>query len=407
MSVPQYAVDIKQPDIGAAFGAYRQGMQDRQIQQQQQDQSALKKYLPAAIGGDRSAVANVAGIDPQLGMKLQEHLATLDSNKLEQTKRQWDIGGAILNGVKDQAGLDAAKPQLLQAGVPDELVNNMTLDQVPKLVAMSPTVQAGIDKELNRRNITSEIATRGASLAEERRHNMAGESIAADKATAAKVVNPDFVKAVANYDAQLPSTRSPDYQAAVAAAKAANPDFKEGEYKLRNSAKQAFNTGTQGNAVRSTNAALEHMETLRALGNALKTGNVQIINRAKQAWQQQFGSPAPNNFAVASQIVGDEVIKSIVPGQSGQAEREAAGKAAQQYGSPDQINGAIDTWKPLLAGQLRAFKRQYEFSTKAKDFPDMLGDSAKALLGGAPAAPAGPTGAAPPADGWKIERVSP
>jgi hypothetical protein len=144
---------------------------------------------------------------------------------------------------------------------------------------------------------------------------------------------------------------------------------------------QAFASGTQGNTIRALGVALSHLDVLRNLGQALNNGNVQAVNQLKNAFQAQFGKPAPANFDAAREIVGDEVVKSIVGNGAGAiADREAAKAAISKASSWPQLLGVIHTYQQLQAGQLMGLRSQYEASTGLKDFDNHLTPEARQVF---------------------------
>ena len=172
----------------------------------------------------------------------------------------------------------------------------------------------------------------------------------------------------------------PQWLAIMAKVARLNPTWNMGTYNARIAAAKAFYTGKQGDQVRSFNAALAHLDLLDGLAKALHNKDVPLVNRASLALQQQFGDAAPTNFDAAKQIVGQEVVKAIVPGGGGEAERQAAANMLNRANSWDQLAGVIHVVKGLMAGQLHALGRQYRASTGQRDFDLLLGPEARALF---------------------------
>lgn len=133
-----------------------------------------------------------------------------------------------------------------------------------------------------------------------------------------------------------------------------------------------FNTGKQGNNVRSFNVALEHLDTLQHLSEAMKNNDIQAVNQLSNWWKTQTGSEAPTDFNAAKQLVADEVVKAIVGTGGGVHDREEAAKTISGKSSPEQLMGVINTYKDLFAGQLVGLEHQYEASTGKKDFRTRL-----------------------------------
>lgn len=153
----------------------------------------------------------------------------------------------------------------------------------------------------------------------------------------------------------------------------------------------AFGTGKQGDLIRSFNVGISHLNTLGTLVDALGNNDIQLLNKAGNAFKEQTGSPAPTNFDAAKAIVGDEVIKAIVGSGGALADRENAQNQINNAKSPAQLRGVIQTYKTLMAGQLRGLSKQYQDTTGLKDFNDRLApETVKELEteqpGGGPAA---------------------
>jgi len=164
------------------------------------------------------------------------------------------------------------------------------------------------------------------------------------------------------------------------------------KFQAGSKATQAFDSGPQGNTTRSLNVAIQHLDTLGQLSDALNNGNVQLFNKIGNTVASQLGSPAPTNFNAAKAIVGDEIIKAIVGSGGALADRENAQNQISAASSPAQLSQVIQTYKQLMAGQLHGLRQQYESSTGAKDFNDKLfPETIKQLEGVAAPKQAGPT----------------
>jgi hypothetical protein len=140
------------------------------------------------------------------------------------------------------------------------------------------------------------------------------------------------------------------------------------QYNAQNRAETGFGTGPQGNALRSLSVADAHLQTLDEMGKALGTGNVQLINQWKNEWKRQTGEEAPTNFDAVKQIVAAEVVKAVSAAGGGVTERLEASKGINDARSPQQLSGAIQSYRSLLAGQRGGYKDQYKSSTGRDDF---------------------------------------
>ena len=177
-----------------------------------------------------------------------------------------------------------------------------------------------------------------------------------------------------------------------------NPGGDAQAAKVSQQTESKFATGKQGDAVRSFNTAVAHLDTLADLSAALKNGDVQMINKVKNLVAQQFGDPAATNFESAKKIVTDEIVKAIVGAGGGVTDREHAAQIMSAAKSPEQLQGAINQIHELMGGQLRGLAQQYYAGGGAKDFGQtFLTPRARSLAGDLP--PPRPRGLQPPGGG--------
>jgi len=134
--------------------------------------------------------------------------------------------------------------------------------------------------------------------------------------------------------------------------------------------------------VRSFNVATQHLDTLGKAADALKNGDIPAFNMVANAYEKQTGQKAPTDFNAVKRIVGDEIVKAIVGGQNALADRQDAADAVAAANSPEQLFGVIKQYKELMGGQLAGLEKQYESSTKKKDFRErFLTPEAKKEIG--------------------------
>lgn len=145
----------------------------------------------------------------------------------------------------------------------------------------------------------------------------------------------------------------------------------------RGKAVKDFSTGTQGRQVNAFNTAIDHLDTMDKLSDALQNSDVKAINAIGNTVARQTGAPAPTNFDAAKQIVTAEVIKAVVASGGGVTERQEAERNFAAASSPAQLKGVIDTYKKLLGGQLNSLGLQYANTTGRKDFETKLTPAAK------------------------------
>ena len=144
-------------------------------------------------------------------------------------------------------------------------------------------------------------------------------------------------------------------------------------------AQKDFNTGKLGSTVRSLNVANSHLDTLGQLADALNNNDTQMFNKIGNAYASQTGNAAPTNFDTAKQIVADEVVKAVVGAGGTGADREEASRVINAANSPEQLKGAISTYKTLMQGQLKGLNTQYQAATGKNDFNKYLENPAPAV----------------------------
>lgn len=132
----------------------------------------------------------------------------------------------------------------------------------------------------------------------------------------------------------------------------------------------SFAGGQLGNQTRFLNNSIGHLGVMRDLVTALGNGDVQLANKAKQAWAKQFGSDAPTNLQAAAEIIGPEIQKQLSGTSAGtKEERQALSNTAGGLANaPEQSSGAINTMIGLLARQGNDLALQYHGATGRSDF---------------------------------------
>jgi hypothetical protein len=131
-----------------------------------------------------------------------------------------------------------------------------------------------------------------------------------------------------------------------------------------------FTSGADAKTIRSLNVVVSHLDTLNELAQGLDSNDTRIINRVRNAYRVEFGKPAPTSFNAAKEIVGDEIIKSIVARGGTLEDRTAMKKTLDAASSPDQLAGVVTAYQKLLGGQLAGFEKSYVAGTNRTDFKD-------------------------------------
>jgi hypothetical protein len=336
------------------------------------------------MGGDQASRL-LATNDPWL---IQQFAPQLIQNQMNRDNTLWERGLPMTQAARDQAELQG---QIARG-------NAQFTNQLPMTAA-----QQAADRRA------------AAQLAESGRHNRVEEEVARNPfgvgptgaAMAAGKTGDEFlstlppglaaqIKAVGTYRQPAPAGRtSPTGIKFMSLVNQAYPSFDASQYGAKTKARNDFTTGKNGNTVRSLNVAVQHLDQLGQLSDAMANGNVQLVNRVGNFIASQTGNPAPTNFNAAKQLVGDEIVKAIVGAGGGVSDREEAAHNISSASSPAQLAGVIRTYQGLLSGQLVGLRQQYQKSTGLDDFEDFLAPETRAKLEAHGAA----SGAAPPPSG--------
>src|SRR5215472_932179 len=136
-------------------------------------------------------------------------------------------------------------------------------------------------------------------------------------------------------------------------------------YNSQQAAINKFTSGPQGDRIQFAGVALDHMNTMDELIDALHQPNgLGLFRDIAQRWATQTGNPAPTNLQAAAGIVGAEIVKSVVNAGGIGKEREAAGiKSYQLSRHADQLHGLNQTYRSLLLSQIKGVRDRFVSST--------------------------------------------
>ncbi len=185
-----------------------------------------------------------------------------------------------------------------------------------------------------------------------------------------------MAKKIASYDypsiTGFAAIKSKAGQAIMGRAFELNPDLDVTHYNEKQKVVKDFSTGKQGDKVTFFNNSIQHLTTLDGLIEAMNNSNFKIPNAISNAFKEQFGYTAPGTFDAAKNVVGQEIIKSIVANGGGEREREEAARTLAAAKSPEQLRSIINVYKELGGAQLRDLKLQYETGSGLKNFDGKL-----------------------------------
>jgi hypothetical protein len=169
-----------------------------------------------------------------------------------------------------------------------------------------------------------------------------------------------------------------------------NPQYDATTYGAKVAAAKAFTSGKEAQLLRSIGTANKHLTMLDGLVDSLDNGDIQAFNRGAQFFKEQTGQTAPTNFDAVKDIVGQEVVKSIVAGGGSMQERSDAAASISKAKSPQQLKGVIANYRTVMGAQRESLLQQRRAAgLPDSTIPDYTDQSA----------PAG----TPP--GWTIEKI--
>lgn len=142
----------------------------------------------------------------------------------------------------------------------------------------------------------------------------------------------------------LPSPQGAGTQAAKTAARSEVPT-KIGDQKV------AFNT------------AMQHAQLLEQAATALSNGDVRMLNSVKNKFKTAFGSADVTNFQVISNAYSREITKMLSAGHMTDSEIASAGGTLPANASPQQILGAVQSYRNLAQSKLNMLNQQKQSAT--------------------------------------------
>jgi len=393
------------------------GIQLQQAGQQMRQRNALLDAFrqPGAMDpGTGMPTANtlsrIMQVDPQAGITLQNNMLKAQTERDKMVTEQMHGRLYALQASDKQAGMlgdQAVRNQtrydgLIASGVPkDQAVKIVTQesakwvadmeraglftpDQAQRLknpfnpvankafIKAVPSYQAMEKVDLERNKPQSSIAKLNADLQAGRiSHKQYEQGLTAVSGGSDPQSIENTAQLIANYKmAPLSSFAMSKKIGAdiMARVREINPEYDEKLWRGGVNATTQFFGGKKGDTVRSFNVAINHLDTLSSLSDALRNGNMQGGNRIPNRASQEMGGSAPTSFNAAKQLVADEIVKAIVGSGGAAQDREEASKAVNAAQSPEQLKGVINTYQKLLAGQIEGFQRQYQATTGRKDF---------------------------------------
>jgi hypothetical protein len=367
---------------------------------------------------DRLEVVKAKGdeIQGQINLKA-EHAAALQALKAEDRAK---MQANIESGKDFRTGISLeARMKMQQAGLTERAVegdkNRAVREALSKALIDMKASQFNIAENRRERALAETVKARDATREQNRQRFLPETQDLIKRAEAqgfdSKILQAEaeHYKQTGDYSPRVKQMRGIDKNAVMGAVNKIAEDQgstavdraqARQDYTAEGKAVQQFkNPNSQvGQQVRSLSVVQEHLKTLRQLADAYNPSEMSLFNKFAAYLQGQTGGTTATNLDTAASIVGTEIIKALGVRGAGTLEerRDAASrfgasapeakglidlafKMAQGKGGTThaQLYGNIDTAQELINGQLKGVKRQYEASTKRKDFEAMLTDTAQ------------------------------
>lgn len=337
------------------------------------------------------------------------------------------IAGQTAVGVSDQASWDAWRatlaPEVAKRMPP---VFSPAAKQLVQSMGMNPdqqvqtALEAKRSEEAKRHNLVEERLG-GGRLAVERENSKRmqaqfdatygalngpdGKPMDAEAAKAFASQDP-AAAAIANYQLAPPSiSRGGPGAMVMRKVLAINPDYNAQDWAAQGALLKNFTSGKTADQLRSLNTALGHVGMLTDAIDALKNGNVQVLNSIANRFGAATGSTPATVFQAIVNKVGPEVAAAY--GIATGAERDVAKDDFNPKMSPDQLMNNAKTTAKLLGSKIEAAQKQWKDVFKNRPFEPLSPEGARVMqklgVGGPPAnAPASFSITATGADGHKI-----
>lgn len=119
-------------------------------------------------------------------------------------------------------------------------------------------------------------------------------------------------------------------------------------------------TGKGGEQGGAFNTALQHADLLETAMKALNNGDVQTLNSLKNRFKTEFGSPDVTNYQTIANAYSREITKMLSAGHITDSEISTQGATLPAKASPEQIQGAIDSYRALAGSKMKVLYDQYQ-----------------------------------------------
>ncbi len=308
---------------------------------------------------DDEAVAHYSSVRQLLldqGNKLAEHAPPTITSKKDLAKIEADLN--LTAGINSKAlalkGEQAKQAQAEGAAAKEQAEASKAITERENLIAGKPKIEADAARakydsdfaaahggltpdQLATTNETArhnkkEEAVQGGELAIKQKTFDAtlgsgldanGQPLSPEAMKTAALQDPTAV-AIAHYRVAPPpaTTRGGLPNPILRKVMAINPQYDATTFPARAETAKGFSpSGVQGQAITAADTALAHLATISKAGEALKNGDVQLINKIANEVGAQTGSSPKETYNTILNMVGPEISKSVIGAVGGEGER--------------------------------------------------------------------------------------
>lgn len=200
---------------------------------------------------------------------------------------------------------------------------------------------------------------------------------------AGKPVISPTAKAIAEYSLAPPSPRTlstPGGQVLMNQVIAANPNYKASSFAANNKTAIDYSPGgATGKNLTAADTALAHLDSISKAGEALKNGDIRVINAVANGLGLQVGTSPKATYDTIVQMVAPEISKAVIGAAGGEAERMAMAKNFSASASPQQREGAVGAAARLLGERYNKAAHAYK-EQMGVDMPRSLSPASQAVL---------------------------
>lgn len=125
-----------------------------------------------------------------------------------------------------------------------------------------------------------------------------------------------------------------------------------------------------GNQIVAFNTALQHADLLEQVARALENGDTRTLNSITNAFESQFGSPIPNNFATVANAYNNEINKILGGGNATEQDLKTSGSTLPANANFETLKEALENYKKLAQSKINVLRGQTQAAVGASQRPN-------------------------------------